>query len=207
MQAFSAKDSISKLSLMVLAALGFVILDMWAGGIFGDPPKPGREWLGWISASFFALLGAIGLRRLLNPTEQIRITSDGICYRQWSNDTIPWREIVTVAVWQFKGQKSILLSLRDPGRFPSTTFLGKMAAANHALTGGDIALTLTSLTRVLRMRCRQLSISCPNKTESGGAGERYDPHHPRQAPDQAGLYPQADGICEGRKLMKERPNG
>ena len=133
---------------MVLAALGFVILGMWIGGVFGEPPKPGREWLGWISASFFALMGALGLRRLLNPTEQIRISSDGICYSQWSDDTIPWQEIVTVSVWQFKGQKAILLSLRNPGRFPSTTFLGKMAAANRALTGGDIALTLTGTDKI-----------------------------------------------------------
>jgi hypothetical protein len=148
---------------MVLAALGFVVLGLWAGGIFGEPPKPGREWLGWISASFFALMGAIGLRRLLNPTEQIRITSDGFCYRQWSDDTIPWREIVTVSVWRFKGQKSILLSLRDPGKFPSTTFLGKMAAANHALTGGDIALTLTGTDKSFEDAMSAIEYFMPNQ--------------------------------------------
>ncbi len=40
-----------------------------------------------------------------------------------------------------------MLHLADPQRFPSTTPVGRLSRTNRLLTGGDIAISLTSMDR------------------------------------------------------------
>ncbi len=76
-------------------------------------------------------------------SEVVRISATGIYFKSWSEQTIPWSEVVDITIWEFRRQKSIVLHLRHPDRYPSTRLLGIMAGANRALTGGDIPISLT----------------------------------------------------------------
>lgn len=143
MPTFVARPAFWHLLLMLCGSLAFVVGGIWIAGFLGDVPKPGKEWAGWLSIIFFGLCALAIFFRLFDRDDQIRISSIGIYWKQWSRDTIPWSEIVDISVWKFKNQKTILLHLQNPKRFPSTTLLGKLAGANRALTGGDIAINLS----------------------------------------------------------------
>lgn len=103
--------------------------------------------IGVIGTVLFASLGVLVVIRFFDRGEQLRVSSDGIYYKQWSETVIPWDQIVGVTVWQYRRQRAIILHLTDPRRFPSTTVLGRLAGANRRLTGGDIAITLTPMDR------------------------------------------------------------
>ncbi|MFV8174663.1 STM3941 family protein [Mycolicibacterium peregrinum] len=103
--------------------------------------------IGAIGTVLFASLGVLVVIRLFDRGEQLRVSSDGIYYKQWSETVIPWDQIVGVTVWQYRRQRAIILHLADPRRFPSTTVLGRLAGANRRLTGGDIAISLTPMDR------------------------------------------------------------
>jgi hypothetical protein len=142
MNTFVARPALGKLLMMLIASLAFVFAGFWIAGFLGDVPKPGKEWVGWLSIIFFGLCSVSIFSRLFDSDDQIRISSLGIYLKQWSHDTIPWSEITKVSVWKYKNNKTILLYLRNSQRFPSTTLIGKLAAANRALTGGDISINL-----------------------------------------------------------------
>ena len=103
--------------------------------------------VGVVGTVLFVSLGILVLIRLFDRGEQLRVASDGIYYKQWSESVIPWDEIAGVTVWQYRRQRTIILHLADPRRFPSTTILGRLAGANRRLTGGDIAISLTPMDR------------------------------------------------------------
>ena len=147
MTTFVARSSPWRILLLVAGGIAFVALGVWIAGIAGTPPKPGREWVGWASIVFFGLCSVFGVRRLFDSSEQLRISGSGIYYKPWAEQVIPWSEITDISVWEFKRQKSLILHLAHPERYPSTTLLGKMARANRMLTGGDVAVSLTGMDR------------------------------------------------------------
>ena len=103
--------------------------------------------MGWIVVAFFGLC-AISIGRMFFETEALlRIDQHGIQWRRWSDDLIPWSEITDVTTWQHKGQKAIVLHLRDAARFPGRGLMGWAGKANRALTGGDIGITMTGTDR------------------------------------------------------------
>ena len=153
MEDFVARPAPVRIALLVAGSLGFVLLGAWLAGLLGPIDLTGvrgAAWarpVGWLGMAFFGLTGVIGLRRLFEREDVLRIGQSGIWYRHWSNDLIPWPAIVGVSVWEHQRQKVVVLKLQDPARFPSSTLAGKLAAANRALTGGDISISLTGTDR------------------------------------------------------------
>lgn len=88
--------------------------------------------IGVIGTVLFASLGVLVVIRFFDRGEQLRLSSDGIYYKQWSETVIPWDQIVGVTVWQYRRQRAIILHLADPRRFPSTTVLGRLAGGQPA---------------------------------------------------------------------------
>ncbi|MFL6728970.1 MAG: STM3941 family protein [Sphingomicrobium sp.] len=139
------------MALIILGAIGFVALGSWMAGLFGEP-LPSRRWspaavhlIGWSSIVFFGACAVVGIRRALDTGPQLTISAQGIQWRPWSQDTIPWREIRDVSVWEFRRQKAIVLVLYHPEQYPSSSLAGKLASVNRGLTGGDISISLTGL--------------------------------------------------------------
>jgi hypothetical protein len=148
MTEFVARPSRARIALLILGSVAFVAIGLWMIGTFGPPPESHRyspemtTFFGWAAILFFGLCAIVLCRMLFDTEAQVRINASGLYWKRWSRETIPWSEITQVGVWEFKRQKSIILNLRDPGRFRSSTLMGKLASANKAMTGGDIAVTL-----------------------------------------------------------------
>ena len=76
--AFVARPSPFRTGLLLLAALGFVVLGLFFVGAFGPVPRPGQEWVGWMSTLFFGFCFVVGLQRLFDRRDQIVIDEAGI---------------------------------------------------------------------------------------------------------------------------------
>jgi hypothetical protein len=174
MQTFVARPSLVRLFMMLIASLAFVFFGSLMAGLLGEVPKPGKEWIGWLSLVFFGMCAVQITVRLFDRDDQIIISGLGIYWKQWSCDMIPWSEITKVAVWELKSNKSIILHLRNPQRFQSTNWIGKIAAANRAMTDGDIALILDgtdktcdeALSAIHYFRPRQAMTNIPAATSA-----------------------------------------
>lgn len=153
MRDFVAYPSRLRIALLILLAVGFVVLGLWMVGRLGPVPTSRRYApmtvlvTGWAAVVFFGLCALAGVKRLFESGEQVRIGAAGIRWVRWSDQTIPWTEIRDVTVWTYKRQRAIVLHLRDPARFPGRGPLAVLARANRALTGGDIAISLTGTDR------------------------------------------------------------
>lgn len=153
MPEFVALPSRWRIALLLLGAAAFVVVGLWMAGVFGAAPESRRYphemtvAIGWVCAGFFGLCGAAVTLRLFETRAQVRIGARGIHVARWSDETMPWSEIARVSEWSFRGQRSIILHLRDPKRFPGRGLSARLAAANRVLTGGDIAISLTGTDR------------------------------------------------------------
>lgn len=144
---FVARPSLWRNALLVLGSLVFVLLGAWIAGLFGPAPNPDKAWSGWLCLVFFGLMGAVGIKRLFDRDDVLRINGEGIWYRLHADVVIPWTEIVEIGVFEYRGQKSIMLSLRDPSRYPASGVAKLLAAANRGVAGGDVAINLTATDR------------------------------------------------------------
>lgn len=142
-----------RMALLILGAILFVALGLWMVGLFGEVPQS-RRWspeiiwiIGWASILFFGAAAIFGIRRAFDRDIQLRVSDQGIYWKPWSADTIPWHEVRDVGVWEFRKQKTIILCLHHPERYPSRTLLGKLAGANRGFTGGDISISLSGMTK------------------------------------------------------------
>lgn len=153
MNDFIAYPSRWRIALLILGSIIFVIGGLVMVGAFGSLPDSSRYSptvvfaVGWLSVSFFGLCGLVWTKRMFETREQLRIGPTGIYSAQWSDQTIPWSEIADISVWSFKKQKSIILHLRDPSRFPARGIASMLAGGNRMLTGGHLAITLTGTDR------------------------------------------------------------
>ena len=148
-QPLTAYSSPWRMALMVFGSVVFVAIGVWMTGLFGEPPES-RRWspglvqsFGWFSIVFFGACAIVGIRRAVDTDVQLRISEQGIYWTPWSEKTIPWYEIRDVRMWEHRRQRMIILCLTHPERYPSMSLLGKFAALNRGLTGGDIAISLT----------------------------------------------------------------
>lgn len=144
---FVARNSPGRLFLLLLASLAFVLLGLWVAGVFGPPPKPGREWLGWLCALFFGLAPFRLVPRLSDRSDQMVIDRNGIFWRQWSEMTIPWSAVRSVSQRSVKGQHFVCVHLKDASMFPRAGAGAWLAGFNRRLNFGDVALTVTGTDR------------------------------------------------------------
>lgn len=153
MTSFVAYHSRWRLALLILLAAGFVLAGLWIGGVFGDPPVSRRypaivvRSIGWFSVVFFGLCGLVAVRRFFDPSVQLEIDSRGIRSRSWPDRILPWSEIADVTTWTLKRQKTIVLRLRHPERFPAQGTAVLFSSANRMITGGDVSISLTGTNR------------------------------------------------------------
>ena len=145
MDTLTARYSPWRLLLMMLVGALFVAASVWMA--LAAEVSPIRRVIGVLGGVFFAGVVVLAVPRLFDRSEQLRVSPDGIYFKQWSTETIPWREITDVTVWKYRRTRSIILHLADPQRFPSTTLLGRFRGGNKRMTGGDIPISPSVMDR------------------------------------------------------------
>jgi hypothetical protein len=146
-EAFVARTSRTRVLLLLAICPVFVALSLWMAGAFGDPPKPGKEWVGWIGAPFFAVMGIMWALRLRGPADQIVIDESGLTWRQWSDEHIPWSAVLRIDEYGIRGQTMFAVHLVDPKAHPPTRLMGKVAAAQAGMGRGDFTMIATGTDR------------------------------------------------------------
>jgi len=141
----AARVSKGKTIGLVLIAAVFVAIGIW----MVTDPQPSRRigdvalvWsVGWLSIVFFGACGAIGARQLFRTRSVLEIDAQGILWRRWSDQIIPWSAVVRAELRSVYGQNFLCLWLDAPARYPSRSTLGKLSALNKGMGFGDIALS------------------------------------------------------------------
>lgn len=139
---FVARVSRWRTGLMVFGAAVFVAAGIFLVGI-DEPGQTETRFWGWASIIFFGLAGLVWVRQLFRTEPVLEIDSNGILWRRWSDERIPWSAIVRADIKVLQRQKFLSLWLRDPEGYRSSRLLGKLARTNKAMGYGDIALNLS----------------------------------------------------------------
>ena len=127
-----------------LSLLGFV-----ANGII--PTASTRDGtyplIGWaIVAGCFAV-AFIFIRRALDTSPQLRIDANGIWSRQYSDATVPWDQILGMAVHKMRNQTIISFHLKDPEAYPSkSAFTRATGSIDRAFGWGQFPVNASFLT-------------------------------------------------------------
>lgn len=146
---FEARNSRWRLALLTLLSVGFVALGLWMIGAFGPDHPQGIKPLvfGWLAIVFFGACGVAGLIRMRNTDVIMRVDPHGIWWKQMSEHTLPWDEIVEVGIVTIHRQKMLGLKVAEPDRYRSKTVSGWLSGANETLTGYPLCLTVTGTDR------------------------------------------------------------
>ena len=152
MERFVARNSRTRLVLMLVGSLLFVGIGLWMVGAFGEPPQgsgraAGKNWVGWIAIPFFGAIALAIVGRLRDGREQLVVDERGIVWRPWSADVIPWSEIERIVERHVARQVMFGVHLRDPSRCPPTRWTGRIAARQRGFGMGDMSLTLSGTDR------------------------------------------------------------
>jgi hypothetical protein len=145
MPAFIATVSRRRTAPLVLGAILFVIVGV---GMLRDPR--GGLFLtifGWAAILFFGLAGLVGVRQLFSSGPDTRIDGQGIWWRRWSDQRIPWDAIAALYPAGVGRTSLLCLTLVDRDAYPSTRVMGKFAGLNRASGFGDIAVGVTGTDR------------------------------------------------------------
>lgn len=145
MEEFTARHSRWRLALLFALALGFVAL----GFVLAlDASDAGGLVIGGLSAGFFGLCAVVIGRKAFDTRVQLRIDRQGVFSRGWSDGVIGWDGISEVSTWHHRGQRFVVLSLKDRAAWPPRPGLAAWTAGiNRRLTGGDIPIGLTGMDR------------------------------------------------------------
>ena len=150
---FVARVSRGRTSLIILAGLAMGAIGAW---FVADPHAiadvvpwmrdPGLvQLIGGAAVLVFVLFAVIGVRQLFRTEPVIEMGPEGLLWRRWSRQTIPWDAFERAAIGQIQNQRMLTFWLGDPAAYPSTTFSGRTAGANKALGFGDITLSAAGL--------------------------------------------------------------
>lgn len=147
MEPFVARPARGRIALLAAGSLLFVLLGLWMAGLFGEPPRPGREWIGWVAALFFAVVGVGWALRLRESAPQIVIDDAGISARQWSEEHIPWSAVRDIGERRVRNQTFFSVQLKDVDDHPPARLLGRISAAQAGMGMGHFALSATGTDR------------------------------------------------------------
>jgi hypothetical protein len=152
MERFVARNSRTRLVLILLGSLLFVAIGLWMVGAFGEPPQgsgraAGTNWVGWIAIPFFGAVALAIIGRLRDAGEQLVVDESGIVWRAWSDDVVPWSEIEKIVERHVARQVMFAVHLRDPSRCPPTRWTGRIAARQRGFGMGDMSISVSGTDR------------------------------------------------------------
>lgn len=144
-EAFQAKKFFIILAILcvALSTLGFIATGAIPTASTAQGTYPVAGWA--IIAGCFGM-AAVFVVRAMDNKPQLRIDQDGIWYRAYSDDVIPWDQFVSCTVNRVYNQRIVQLNLRDPAAYPSTNrFTRATAGLNDAMGMGGVGIAATNL--------------------------------------------------------------
>ena len=153
MEDFVAYSSRARVAFLVLVCAGFVAVGLWLSGTFGEIPQSRRysqnygQVIGWLTVTFFGFVAVSLLPLLFKTSQQLHLSAAGLRWKEWSDDLIPWSEVAEVSTWSQYGQRSIVVHLKDRGRFPGRGPRALLNILNRRFSGGDLLISMNSTNR------------------------------------------------------------
>ncbi|MGV0633650.1 STM3941 family protein [Mycolicibacillus trivialis] len=141
---FEARVSRIKVFGLMIGCVVFVVGGLWIAGVLGDGADATifHRIIGWLSVVFFGLCLPVSVGRLIRGGLALRVDAEGIYWRQWSEQVIPWTAIRAAHVAAVRRQWYLNLDLYDPAAYPSKTILGWVKRLNTGMGYGDISLNV-----------------------------------------------------------------
>lgn len=152
-EAFVARTSPIGTGLLVLGSLAFVAAGAWALGSFGEPPSTRRYsgdslfWIGWASVLFGGLTTLVGGARLFDRRPRIVVDTQGVLWRGFSDDVIPWSRIRGWTMQDMVTTKFICLQVEDPASFRRSGLGSLLGGINRGMSFGDAQINVTGTDR------------------------------------------------------------
>lgn len=148
-EAYVASYSRTRLILLGLASIGFVIGGLWMAGMLGEASVSRRmspelaQVVGWVAVAFFGLCGAFILRQFFTAGEAFRIDAHGITHAQMVKQSFTWDEITKLQPVRMSNQPMVCYEVVQERIDQLTGLRAKLAAANRSMTGCSFALALS----------------------------------------------------------------
>jgi len=137
-----ARTSIARTLGLAALSFGFVLVCAWL--VTQDEVAP--LLAGVVGLIFFGGCTIAILWRLRHVGPAIEISTAGLCWRQFSDRTIPWHEVVHAEVRVVRRQKFLCLWLRTPVQWRGR-MMAKSAALSTQMGFGDMALSVLGTDR------------------------------------------------------------
>jgi hypothetical protein len=143
--------------LVVAGTALFVLLGLWLLTLDLEAVKPlGPFWnpisvrgAGWASVIFFGLCGIVGLIKLLDKKPGLQFTKKGVIDNSSgvSAGLIPWSDILGTEIYEFLGQRSLVVKVINPDRYIETGSALKRwtKKGNFNLCGSPITISSKGL--------------------------------------------------------------
>lgn len=151
----SAAPFVARVSRAKLTGLVVLSVIMSAAAVFAVQNtsfdhKPIAHVAGWFGLVFFPLCGLGIARQLFRTGPVMEIGPQGLMWKRWSDETIPWSAFSRAEPVTVVNQQMLSLWLIDPDAWRSTKLLGRLAGANKGMGYGDISLTMQGTDRSFR---------------------------------------------------------
>ena len=139
---FIARASPWRTGLNCLLSVAITVAALWFAGAFGRQVSSVELIGGWIAAIAFVCIGIFAFSQIFDTSVKVKIGSDGVFVKSYSDETIPWSEIERITMWQ-RNPGRIVLHLFDPGKFQSKPVL--YGATAVFATGGHVPITMAGI--------------------------------------------------------------
>lgn len=128
---------------VALSALGFLV----AGVIPSASTTNHGAYpvTGWIMVACCFGMAAFFIVRARDRKPHLRIDQHGLWYPHYSDDIIPWDQIVSCQVTRVHNQRIIGLNLRNPEAYPSKNRFTRATAGLNRITVGELGIAATNL--------------------------------------------------------------
>jgi hypothetical protein len=96
---------------VVLLVIGLAVMAI------GEPTIPDAGFVGAINLALAAVVLAVVWRGARDPRPRMVLDQDGVWYRDWGIEAVPWREIAHAAIGGSRMQSYLGVTLADAARF------------------------------------------------------------------------------------------
>jgi hypothetical protein len=137
--------------LIIAGSALFVILGFWLLTLDLEAVKSLRSnsievhGAGWASVIFFGLCGIVGLIKFFDKKPAFQFTKMGLIYdaSDASAGLIPWSDILGTEIYEFSGQRMLVIKVTNPDRYIETggSLKRRIKRANFNMCGSPIAIS------------------------------------------------------------------